>query len=83
MAIRCSNQFLEGKDGASDWRVEGGAEARAGPGPNQHPAVRPTSAEHLPNQVGKARPHLDAGALAAERQAGADCEQPTEELHRN
>ena len=77
------HQFLEHEDGARDWCVEGGAEARAGASRNQHPAVRPASAEHRPYQVGKARAHLDAGTLAAKRQAGADREQPTEELHRN
>ena len=77
------HQFLEDEDGASDWRVESGAEASAGPGRNQHTAVRPTSAEHCPHQMGKARSHLDTGALTAECQTSADREQPTDELHRN
>ena len=82
-ALESLHQFLEDEDGARDRRVEGGPEARAGPGRNQHPAVRPASTEYLSDKMSEARAHLDGGALAAEREAGADREQAAEELDRN
>jgi hypothetical protein len=83
IAIRCSHQLLQDKDCTSYRRVKCGAKTRTGPSHNQHSAVRPASAEYLPHKVGQARPHLNTGAFAAKRQAGADGKQPTEELHRD
>ena len=81
-ALESLHQFLEDEDGAGDRRVEGGAEARAGSCRDQHPAVRPASAEYLSDKMSEARAHLDGRALAAEREAGADREQAAEELDR-
>ena len=37
---------------SGDWRVESRAETRAGPGRDQHPAVRPASTEYLTHEMG-------------------------------
>jgi hypothetical protein len=76
-------QFLKNEDGPRDRSVESSGETSASPGRNQHPAAGPGSAEQSSYKVSEARPHLDAGALAAERQAGADREQSAQEFHRD
>ena len=77
------HQFLQDEDGAGDRRVEGGAEARAGPGRDQHAAVRPASTKYPADEMGEARPHLDGGALAPKRQARANGQHSAGEFHRD
>ena len=82
-ALESLHQFLEDENGAGDRRVEGCAQARAGSGRNQHPAVRPASAKYLSDKMSEACAHLDGRAFPAEREASADREQAAEELDRN
>src|SRR5271166_931067 len=48
--LEAANQFFQDENGARDRRVEGGREASASAGSEQHPAVRPAALEHLPKR---------------------------------
>jgi len=61
--------------------VERGGKAGTRTGRKQHPAIWPLAAEDFSDQVGNARPHLHARALATERKSGADCEDAAAEFH--
>ena len=75
-ALEPLHQFLEDEHGAGHRRVESGAEARAGPGRNQHAAVWPGSTKYPSDKMSEARPHLDGGPLAPKREARADGQNP-------
>ena len=59
------------------------AVARPAPAPaaSNTPAVGPAAPKHPADQVADGGRHLNAWALAAERQSGADREHTTNELH--
>ncbi len=80
--IEAAHEFLQHENGASDGRVEcrrkSGTRARS----QKHLAVILVAAKYRPQEIGHARSHLHTRSFATQREAGADCEYATNELHR-
>ncbi len=81
--LEATVQLFQDEDGACDRRVERGSKPRARTGRQKHSAVGPAAAKHFPDQVGHGRPHLNARALATERQPRPDRQHAAHELHGN
>ena len=81
--LEAAHQFFQDENGAGDRRVERGRKACARAGRQKHSAVGPVAAEHLPDQVGHGRAHLDARALTTERKPRPDRQHAADELDRN
>ena len=78
--LEAAHQFLQDENGAGDRRVERGRKAGARAGRQKHSAVGPVAAEHLPDQVGHRRAHLNARALTTERKPRPDRQHAADEL---
>ena len=79
--VEAAHQFFEHEHGAGDRGVERGGEAGAGAGGEQDAGVGGVAAEEAADEMGDARAHLHRRSFAAEREAGADGQEATDEFH--